>query len=89
MLLDRKDQWLAARLEDLDYGDIDGTEAAVRKYPLEGVKKDEAGKELGYFLTTRPACATAGSAPEACSPAPASWSPAARRSSASASSSPA
>jgi|SRR5689334_6582644 len=24
MLLDRKDEWLAARLEDLDYGDIDG-----------------------------------------------------------------
>ena len=41
MLLDRTDQWLAARLEDLDYGDIDGIEAAVRKYPLEGVKKDE------------------------------------------------
>jgi hypothetical protein len=49
MLLDRKDEWLAARLEDLDYGDIDGIEAAVRKYPLEGVKKDEAEKELGYF----------------------------------------
>jgi hypothetical protein len=24
MLLDRKDEWLAARLEDLDYGDIGG-----------------------------------------------------------------
>ena len=24
MLLDRKDEWLAARLEDLDYGYIDG-----------------------------------------------------------------
>jgi hypothetical protein len=24
MLLDRKDEWLAARMEDLDYGDIDG-----------------------------------------------------------------
>ena len=47
MLPDRKDQWLAARLEDLDHGDIDGIEAAVRKYPLEGVKKDEAEKELG------------------------------------------
>jgi len=23
MLLDLKDQWLAARMEDLDYGDID------------------------------------------------------------------
>jgi hypothetical protein len=28
MLLDRRDEWLTARLEDLDYGDIDGIEAA-------------------------------------------------------------
>ena len=50
MLGDRYSQWLAARLEDLDCGYIDGIEAAVRAYPLEGVKKDEAEKELGYFL---------------------------------------
>jgi hypothetical protein len=50
MLLDRKDEWLAARLEDLDYGHIDGITAAVRQYPLEGAKKDEVEKELGYFL---------------------------------------
>jgi hypothetical protein len=54
MLGDRKDEWLAARLEDLDYGYIDGIEAAVRKYPLEGVKKDEVDKELGYFLANAP-----------------------------------
>jgi hypothetical protein len=54
MLLDRKDEWLAARLEDLDYGYIDGIEAAVREYPLEGVKKDEADRELGYFLNNAP-----------------------------------
>ncbi len=54
MLGDRRDQWLAARLEDLDYGYIDGLEAAVRKYPLEGVKKDEAERELGYFLNNAP-----------------------------------
>jgi hypothetical protein len=54
MLGDRRDEWLAARLEDLDYGDIDGIEAAVRGYPLEGVKKDEAEKELGYFLNNAP-----------------------------------
>jgi hypothetical protein len=54
MLGDRKDQWLAARLEDLDYGYIDGIEAAVREYPLEGVKKDEAERELGYFLNNAP-----------------------------------
>ena len=54
MLLDRKDEWLAARLEDLDYGDIDGIEAAVRTYPLEGIKKEETEKELGYFLNNAP-----------------------------------
>jgi hypothetical protein len=54
MLLDRKDEWLAARLEDPGYGDIDGIEAAVREYPLEGVKKDEVEKELGYFLSNAP-----------------------------------
>jgi hypothetical protein len=54
MLLDHKDEWLEARLADLDYGDIDGIEAAVRRYPLEGVKKDEAEKELGYFLNNAP-----------------------------------
>jgi hypothetical protein len=54
MLLDRRDEWLAARLEDLSYGDIDGIEAAVRAYPVEGVKKDEVEKELGYFLNNAP-----------------------------------
>jgi hypothetical protein len=54
MPLDRKDEWLAARLEDLDYGDIDGIETAVRKHPLEGAKKDEVEKELGYFLNNAP-----------------------------------
>jgi hypothetical protein len=54
MLLDRKEEWLEARLADLDYGYIDGIEAAVRQYPLEGVKKDEVEKELGYFLNNAP-----------------------------------
>jgi hypothetical protein len=54
MLNDRKDEWLAARLEDLDYGDIDGIAAAVREYPLEGAKKDEVETELGYFLNNAP-----------------------------------
>ena len=49
MLLDRKDEWLAARLEDLDYGYIDGIVRATRQYPLEGVKKDEIDTALGYF----------------------------------------
>jgi hypothetical protein len=54
MLLDRRDEWLAARLEDLSSGYIDGIEAAVRAYPVEGVKKDEVEKELGYFLNNAP-----------------------------------
>jgi hypothetical protein len=54
MLGGHKDAWLKARLEDLDYGYIDGIEAAVRKYPLVGVKKDEADRELGYFLNNAP-----------------------------------
>jgi hypothetical protein len=58
MLGDRRDEWLAARLEDLDYGDINGIEAAVREYRLEGTKKDEAGKELGYFLNNAKAAKT-------------------------------
>jgi hypothetical protein len=53
MLLDHYGEWLEARKADLDHGDIDGIEAAVRRYPLEGTKKDEAEKELGYFLNNR------------------------------------
>jgi hypothetical protein len=54
MLGDRKGEWLAARLEDLDYGDIDGIVAATREYPLEGVKKDEIDTALGYFENNAP-----------------------------------
>ena len=54
MLLDHKDAWLAARLEDLDYGYIDGIVAATRKYPLEGIKKDEIATALGYFENNAP-----------------------------------
>ncbi len=54
MLLDRKEEWLAARLEDLDYGYIDGIVAATRKYPLIGAKKDEVDTALGYFENNAP-----------------------------------
>jgi hypothetical protein len=54
MLLDRKDEWLAARLEDLDYGYIDGIVAATRQYPFEGIKKDEVDTALGYFENNAP-----------------------------------
>jgi len=49
MLLDQRDDWLAAHMEDLDYGDIDGICNAARAYPLTGVKKDELDTALGYF----------------------------------------
>ncbi len=54
MLGDRKDEWLAARLQDLDYGDIDGTCKAARVFPLAGVKKDELDTALGYFENNAP-----------------------------------
>jgi hypothetical protein len=54
MLGDQKDAWLAARLEDLDYGDIDGICAAARVYPLIGVQKEELDTALGYFENNAP-----------------------------------
>ena len=54
MLGDHKDAWLAARLEDLDYGDIDGICKAARLYPLAGIKKDELDTALGYFENNAP-----------------------------------
>jgi hypothetical protein len=54
MLLDRKDEWLAARLEDPGYGYIDGITAATRQYPLVGTKKDEIDTALGYFENNAP-----------------------------------
>jgi hypothetical protein len=54
MLGDQKEQWLAARMEDLDYGCIDGITAAARAYPLAGVKKDQLDTALGYFENNAP-----------------------------------
>ncbi|HEY6280086.1 MAG TPA: ISKra4 family transposase [Streptosporangiaceae bacterium] len=54
MLGDRKDQWLAARLDDLDHGDIDGICQAARVYPLLGIQKDELDTALGYFQNNAP-----------------------------------
>ena len=51
---DRKDEWLAARLQDLDYGDIDGICRAGRAYRLGGIKKDELDTALGYFENNAP-----------------------------------
>jgi hypothetical protein len=54
MLGDQKQDWLAARLQDLDYGDINGICAAARVYPLAGVKKTEMDTALGYFENNAP-----------------------------------
>jgi hypothetical protein len=54
MLLDRKQGWLAARLADLDCGDIDGICAAARAYRLDGIKKAEIETALGYFENNAP-----------------------------------
>ena len=53
-LLDHREEWLAARLEDLDYGDTDGICKAARAYPLTGVKKAELDTALGYFGNNAP-----------------------------------
>jgi hypothetical protein len=54
MLGDQHQDWLAARLKDLDYGDIDGICAAARVYPLVGSKKDDLEKALRYFENNAP-----------------------------------
>jgi hypothetical protein len=54
MLGDHKDDWLAARIEDLSYGDIDGICQAARVFPLDGIKKDELDTALGYFENNAP-----------------------------------
>jgi hypothetical protein len=84
MLLGRKDEWLAARLEDLDHGDIDGIVAATREYPSRASRKTRSTPRSATSRTTPTGCATGGSVPAACSSAPVWPSPAARRSSGSA-----
>ena len=54
MLGDQRDEWLAARLDDLDHGDINGICAAAHAYALAGVKKEEMNKELGHFENNAP-----------------------------------
>ena len=51
---DQRQDWLAARLDDLDHGDIDGICAAARVYPLLGSKEDDLDKALGYFESNAP-----------------------------------
>ena len=62
MPLDDKDEWPAARLEDPDYGYIDGIVAATRQYPLVNDQEDEIDTALGHSENNAPACAITGSA---------------------------
>jgi hypothetical protein len=49
MLGDRKQDWLDARLAELDAGDIPAICAAARVFPLAGQKAAELSTALGYF----------------------------------------
>jgi hypothetical protein len=49
MLGDHKQDWLAARLTDLDAGDIPAICAAARAFPLTGRKAGDLTTALGYF----------------------------------------
>jgi hypothetical protein len=61
MLGGRREDWLAARLDDLDHGDIDGGCKAARVYLLAGTKKDELDTAPGYseHSARPPACVQA------------------------------
>lgn len=49
MLGDHKDDWLAARLAELDDGNIEAICAAARTFPLAGSKARDLATALGYF----------------------------------------
>ena len=49
MLGDHKDAWLAARLAELDDGDIEAICTAARTFPLAGKKATDLQTALGYF----------------------------------------
>ena len=70
MLLDHKQEWLEARLEDLDYGDIDAICRQARVFPSKAPRKTSWTPPWATSSTTRPGCATSGSGPAACSSAP-------------------
>ncbi len=78
-----REDWLAARIAELDTGDIDAVIAAGRDLSFTGSLARERDKALGYFKPTPTACATSISASSACSSAPAPSKPAAKPSSAS------
>ena len=56
MLGDGKDDWLAARLAELDDGNIEAICAAARAFPLAGKKASDLQTALGYFEHNAPGC---------------------------------
>jgi hypothetical protein len=54
MLGDNHDGWLAARLDELDDGDVPALLSAARQFPLTGTKAGALDTALGYFETNAP-----------------------------------
>lgn len=54
MLGSHHDDWLAARLGNLDNGDTGAITAAARAFPLAGTKAEELNTAVGYFETNAP-----------------------------------
>jgi hypothetical protein len=54
MLGDHHDSWLAARLDELDDGDVPALLSAARQFPLTGIKAGALDTALGYFETNAP-----------------------------------
>jgi hypothetical protein len=54
MLGESHDGWLAARLDELDDGDVPALLSAARQFPLTGIKADALDTALGYFETNAP-----------------------------------
>ena len=52
MLGDHRTAWLAARLDELDAGDIPALLSAARQLPLTGAKAEALDTALGYFETS-------------------------------------
>ena len=47
-------QWLAARLDDLDAGNIEAIIGAARQYPLDGIKAEDLDKKLRLLRAQHP-----------------------------------
>ena len=54
MLLDRKEEWLAARLDDLDYGYIDGSKPPSASIPWKVPAYSDSGSSRRQGLANEP-----------------------------------